>query len=163
MIDERSLFQAMKEFLEEREVSGIAAAPLKDGVQIGLRFAGCEGDYHAVKEGGRMRLKEGPASQPDWTATVTPTAVRNLLAFENADIGDLGVEVFKRMARGILDPESDDHIKVHLEAGFFTIMRHGYLGILPLGGPKVAKWLAQHGLKNISGIRRVFKKLRGSE
>jgi hypothetical protein len=163
MTDAKSLFEELKSFLEEAPACKEAARPLKDGVEIGVQFHGVPGEYRVVKENGRLTVKEGRAKSPDWTAVLTPAAVINVKALPNADIGELGVEILRRMARGLNDPNSEDHIKVQLTAGFFTIMRHGYLGILPLGGPKVAKWLAQHGLKNVSGIKRVFKKLRGSE
>jgi hypothetical protein len=163
MIDAPSLCAQIKLFLEESEAARKASAPLKEGSEIGLQFRGFPEQYHVVKMKDRLAIYEGPAKRPDWTGTITPAAVAALRALENPDIGDLGVEIFKRMARGILDPEGEDNIRVHLDAGFFTIMRHGYLGILPLGGPKVAQYLAQHGLKNVSGFRRVIKKLRGKD
>lgn len=163
MIDEASLIAELRAFLEEAEVSRTAAKPLKDGAEIGIRILGGQSDFHVKKAGGRLVVADGPSRKPDWTAVVTPQAVHAIRALPNPDIGDLGVELLRRMARGYQDPNSEDHIKVHLTAGFFTIMRHGYLGILPLGGPKVAKFLAQHNLMSASGIKRVFKKLRGSE
>ncbi len=163
MSEGAALLETIRRFLEQDPASIQAARPLKPGAQVGFRFVGVAGQYHVVKEAGGLRVREGAAARPDWTAEITPAAVTSIAALENHDIGDLGVEIFKRMARGFVEPGSDDHIKVHLQAGFLTIMRHGYLGILPLGGPKVARYLAQHGLKNASAIRKVFRKLRGSE
>lgn len=163
MNEAQTLSDAFRDFIDNAEAVRSAAKPLKEGVQIGVRFAGFPDEYYVTKASGRLTLVNGACAKPDWTAEITPAAVANIRALPQPDIGDLGVEIFKRMARGIVEPASDDHIKVHLTAGFFTIMRHGYLGILPLGGPKLAKWLAQNGLKNVSGIRRVFKKLRGTE
>ena len=163
MTDSKTLFEVLKLFLEESEASRTASKPLKNGIEIGIRFAGSDDDYHVIKEEGRLMVKAGAARAPDWTAVISSGAVHSIKAMPDPDLGDLGVMVLKLMAKGVNDPHSEDHIKVHLTAGFFTILRHGYLGILPLGGPKVGKFLAQHGLKNISGIKRVFKKLRGTE
>lgn len=163
MTDINALIQELKTFLEDSDVCRAAAKPLKDGVEIGIQLHGFPDQYHVCKERGRLTVLPGAAKKPDWTAVITPAAIHNIRALPNPDIGDLGIEILRRMARGIREPNSDDHIKVHLTAGFFTIMRHGYLGILPLGGPKIARFLAQHGLGNVSGIKRIFKKLRGSE
>ena len=161
-MDHQNLVRDIKTFLEESDASRQACRPLKEGVQIGFAFTEDSAAYHVVKEGKQLVVREGPASKPDWIATLTPTAAANLCALQDQDVGDLGVEIFKRMARGFVEPESDDRIHVKLHAGFFTIVRNGYLGILPLGGPKVTKWLAQNGLKNMGSFKRVFKKLRGT-
>lgn len=155
------LYTELKTFLEDNDVSRTASKPLKDGVTIGVRFHGHPGDYHIVKEQGRLAVKPGAARAPDFAAVISPGAVHHIKGLQNPDIGDLGVELLQLMARGHKDPTADAFVKVHLEAGFFTLMRHGYLGILPLGGPKVAKFLADRDLVSVAGLKRVFKRLRG--
>ena len=162
--DVDSLFRELKTFLEENDVSRTASKPLKDGIEIGVKFHGHGAAYRVVKEGGRLAVKEGAPRDPDWTAEISAAAVHRIKSLQNPDIGELGVETLKLMARGNHAPGPDEaFVRVHLAAGFFTMMRHGYLGILPLGGPKVAKFLAEKNLVSVSGIKRVFKKLRGSE
>ena len=163
MSDAKSLFNELKTFLEEADVSRAASHPLKHGAQIGIKFIGFPDEFHVVKDGKRLAVKEGAAPKPDWKAEISPAVVTAFKAMPTMDIGDLGVEVLKRMAKGVKDPHSEDAIRVHLTAGFFTILRHGYLGILPLGGPKVARYLSEHNLVNPMNIRRVFKKVRGNE
>jgi hypothetical protein len=156
-----ALYLELKAFLEDNDVSRTASKPLKDGVEIGVHFHGHPGEYHIVKEQGRLAVKTGPARAPDWTAVISEAAVHHIKALPNPDIGDLGVELLKLMARGHKEPDADAFVKVHLSASFFTMLRHGYLGILPLGGPKVAKFLSERDLISVSGVKRVFKKLRG--
>lgn len=163
MTDVEAIYGDAKDFLENGVASRQAAKPIKKGAVMGLRFTGFDDAFHITRGKEGFEVHRGAAQAPDWVATLTPTALAQLRALSNPDIGDLGVEILRRMAHGYRDADAEDAIHIKVTSGFFTIMRNGYLGVLPLGGPKVAKWLGQNGLKSVSGIKRVFQKLRSGE
>ncbi len=163
MTDIETLFREARDFLENAPAARLAAKPLWRGAVVALRVDGFADEFHVIKVDEGFALRRGAVAQPDWTATVMPRTLLALRDMREYEIGDLGVEIFKRMAAAILEPQADDQIKVRLNRGFLGIARRGYFGILPLGGPKVARYLAAHGLKSVSGIRNVFKALRGSD
>ena len=49
---------------------------------------------------------------------------------------------------------------MYVFVGPFDFLTHGYLGILPLGGATVMKFLASKGFTGISKIRDAISKLR---
>ena len=82
------------------------------------------------------------------TATITLTlhdgAVRRITSLKSDDVGEFGVEFFKLVLEK--DPALKAHIKIDASTG--TLLQHGYLSVLALGGLKVTWWLLKNGVKN---------------
>src|SRR5205823_2220193 len=99
---------------------------------------------------------KGKPAKPDMTFHVGPKAVATLVATETEEIGEIGVAILKLMAHE--DPEHKIKAKVHI--GLFTLLGHGYLSVLPLGGATVTKFLASKGFSSIGKIKEGISRLR---
>lgn len=141
--------------LFSRDVCTRATKPLRNGVQIAVTI-GKEGPFNLHKDGDKMAVSaEAPAS-PDMTFHLPERALNELASVHTEDIGEVGVAILKLMAHG--DPKMRMSAKVHI--GAFTLLRNGYLGVLPLGGPGVMKFLASKGLTNIGKIKDALGRLK---
>lgn len=139
----------------ERDVCQRATKPLRDGIRIAVEIEG-EPPATLMKRGGRMEVLAEPADKPDMTFRVGPKAIPTLAATTTTDIGEIGVEILKLMAHS--DPAYKIGAKVHI--GLFELLRNGYLGVLPLGGATVAKFLATKGFTGIGKIKEGISRLR---
>lgn len=140
----------------DRDVCQRATKPLRQGVEIAVRFA--EGGTATLsKIGSRLETEDRTPAQPDMTFDVSLRALEALAKSETTDIGEIGVEILKLMAH------SDDQVRIRarVHIGAFGLLTHGYLGVLPLGGPAVMKFLGTKGLTNIGKIKEALSKLRG--
>lgn len=147
-------FAQLKEFFA-RDVCQKATAPLRDSVQISVEVEG-EPPLILRKQGGRVEVVQGTAEKPDMTFHVGPQAPGVLLATTTNEVGEIGVEILKLMAHA--DPAYKIRAKVHI--GLFTLLSHGYLSVLPLGGATVTKFLASKGFSSIGKIKDGISRLR---
>ena len=66
-------------------------------------------------------------------------------------MGEFGVEFFKL----VLESDPDLKVRIHIDASPTRLLANGYLGVLALGGLKVAWWLLRNGVKNpVKAIER---------
>ena len=150
-------FDFLKEFLEARDVSHRAAAPLKDGTVIGMVIVGDPEPSYVLRESKRTVLKRGtPPKDPDLRFTISPAAIKRLHDFPSEDIGEFGVEFFRIM----VSKEPDMELGVKLNVGVFGLTRLGFFGILALGGPAVMGFLARQGLRSLKDIRNAIAKVK---
>lgn len=140
----------LKEFLEQRTVCARASAPLKQQASVRILFSDHEEAYTFIHHSFGPRLERGAPHDPDFTLRLPPGMVRALHALESEDIGEFGALV---VGSG-MSPDPDLHIGAAIHAGFGRLWRHGYFGILRLGGWQVARVLAAKGLANIGVLRR---------
>lgn len=146
-------FASLKAFFD-RAVAQKATGPLRNGVQISLDVDGRK--LSLVKEHGRAEIRDVPAVKPDMSFTVPSAAVAELVASTTEDIGEIGVSILKLMASE--DEKKKVRAKVHI--GGFALLTNGYLGVLPLGGATVMKFLATKGMGGLSKIKDGISKLR---
>ena len=138
-----------------RDVCQRATKPLRDGVEI-LISVDASSPFTLVRKAKDTVIEDRVAIKPDMRLDVPPKALQQCLDLKTEEIGELGVEILKLMAHS--DP--DFRIRVKLHVGLFDFLLNGYLGILPLGGPTVMKFLASRGLTGIGKIKEAIARLR---
>ncbi len=141
--------------LFDRDVCQRATKPLRDGVKIAV-YVGEDGPLTLSHQGGRIGIFRTAPTSPDMTFHVPPAAIDELCKLTTEDIGEVGIAIIQQMMNE--DPNKKIRAKVHI--GTFDLLRHGYLGILPLGGGTVMKHLASKGFSNIGKIKDAVSKMR---
>lgn len=140
----------------QRPVAQTGTRPLRDGVEIAL-YLEDQGPVTLVKQNGQaLVLNHAPQKKPDMTFHIPCEAAKTLSGLSTDDVGEVGVEILKLMAHS--DPAHRVTAKVHI--GAFDLLRNGYLGVIPLGGPTVMKFLASKGFNNIGKIRDAISRMR---
>lgn len=137
-----------------RAVCQRATRPLKRGAQIAVHLGEAQARLRKTESG--IVAENLPAEKPDMTFFVPSQAIQQLHAMSTEDIGEIGVEILKLMA----NPEPEKKIRAKVHIGPLTLFLHGYLGVLPLGGPTVMKFLGTKGLTNIGKIKDAISKLK---
>lgn len=138
-----------------RDVCQRATKPLRDGIVIAVAVDG-EAPLSLTKMGGRMEVTMEKPAKPDMSFSLTAKGLEQLSSLQTEDIGEIGVGILKLMAHS--DPAYRMTAKVHI--GMFDLLRHGYLGVLPLGGPTVMKFLGAKGFGSIGKIKDALSRLR---
>jgi hypothetical protein len=149
-----SHFEVLKTFFE-KPVCQAATKPLRDGVQIALHLDGAD-PVTLEKQNGVIQVVNAAPKKADMSFWVPAGAIETLSKVETTDVGEVGVEILKLMAHS--DPAYHMTAKVHI--GVFDLLRHGYLGVLPLGGPTVMKFLGSKGFGNMNKIREAISRMR---
>ena len=137
----RSL-QALTTFFETSVAARRAARPLARGARVNLALDG--GDARFTMESGAPAVHGGAAPDPDFTLTLPDAAVDRITGMEGDDVGAFGIEFFKL----VLERDPALKVRVRVNASTARLVGHGYLGVLALGGAKVAWWLVKKGVKN---------------
>jgi hypothetical protein len=146
--------QQLNEFFF-RPVCKKGTEPLRKGVEIALFIDG-EGPATLTRTATGAEVKPDAPKKPDMTFHVSQAAIGELLATHTEDVGEIGVAILKLMASK--DASRRVQAKVHI--GAFDLLRNGYLGVLPLGGATVMKFLASHGLTGVGKIKDAIGRLR---
>jgi hypothetical protein len=135
-------FEALKAFFESAGAARKATKPLSEGAEVGLVLDG--GLARFAIQGGKALVLDEPARAPDFTLTLPDGAVQRITSLKSEDVGEFGVEFFKLVLEK--DPALKARIKIDASTG--TLLQHGYLSVLALGGLKVTWWLLKNGVKN---------------
>lgn len=141
--------------LVSRSVFQAGMRPIKDGRTIAIELP--SGTVSLVKADGAPSIESMAPSKPDLTFVIPELALQHLESVKSDSIGDVGIEIAKLLLDS--DPKRRMQTKVHI--GVFDMVRFGYLGVLPLGGPAFMKFLTTQGFGSMSKIRSVLSKLRG--
>lgn len=147
-------FKELSNFFS-RDVCQRATKPLRDGIEIAVHLAGTEA-VTLAKRNGRTVIEPQAPKKPDMTFQIPERALHEATATTTEDIGEIGVAILKLMAHA--DPQMRITAKVHI--GLFDLLRNGYLGVLPLGGATVTKFLASKGLGGVGKIKEAITRLR---
>ena len=138
-----------------------AARSLADGARIAFRVVKPDGSeiesFVFTKASGLNRIEDagGPS---EVSFELTEGAAEAILSETSDDIGKIGVEI----AKLVVSQSPERRVRARLEAGFLTLMRKGYVGVVTAGGTAFAAFLASRGLKGVGGIKSAIAKLRGS-
>jgi hypothetical protein len=158
MTDESSTDQVLSEFLHSNAGAQRAAAALKSGAEVAIRFTNIPGDWRiCVDDAGKLSFEPTKATDPDFELYLPPAAVQEISDRADADIGELGVTFFERIVTK--EPHRRIGIKVH--SGFVKLTRRGWLGVLALGGTKVMSWIAGRGLRGPGAVATALGRLKG--
>ena len=150
---ERALDKLTRLF--DRPVCQKGTGPLRKGVEIAITVDE-EGPFTLKKErSGAVILPSAP-SKPDIVVTVPQKGLDRLLALSTEDVGDIGVEILKL----VTSQDKDTRMTLKVKVGMLTMVRNGYLGVLPLGGTTVMKFLASKGFTGLGKIKQGIESLR---
>jgi hypothetical protein len=133
---------SLKRFFETAPAARKATKPLSRGARVNLAIE--SGPAHFTMEGGAPEVRDGAASEPDFTLTLPPGAVQRITALGSDDVGEFGIEFFKL----VLERDPALKVRIKIDASTSQLLGHGYLGVLALGGLKVSWWLLKNGVKN---------------
>jgi hypothetical protein len=135
-------YDALKTFFETAAAARKATKPLSDEAEVGLELAG--GRARFSMEGGRPHVSDEAPRNPDFTLSLPDGAVRRITSLKSDDVGEFGIEFFKL----VLERDPDLKARIRIDAPTAQLLKHGYLGVLAVGGMKVSWWLLKNGVKN---------------
>lgn len=144
---------ALRTFFETAPAARRATRPLARGARVNLAIDG--GDARFTMESGAPQVLAGAAPDPDFTLTLPPAAVARITGLGSDDVGAFGIEFFKL----VLERDPALKVRVRVNAATARLVGHGYLGVLAVGGAKVAWWLVRNGVKN---PKAAIDRLRGA-
>ncbi|MFC1888863.1 hypothetical protein ACFL4G_03800 [Thermodesulfobacteriota bacterium] len=149
-------FDKLKAFVETNEVCRKAMKPLKKGAEAEFRILEDDRPYRFYKDGSGAHLADEPPKKPDFTLVFPTAVVEELVSSGSDDIGWYGVKIFEY---GISkDPETKILAKIHV--GFMTLMKHGYFGMVKLGGRALLGILKKYELHKPSRMKEIASRLR---
>lgn len=96
-------------------------------------------------------------TKPDLSFKIPLKSLQTLATETSDDIGEVGIELLKLLAA----PQAEDRMEAKVHIGPMELFLRGYLGVLPLGGPSVMKFLANKGFSSISKIKEGLSRFRG--
>jgi hypothetical protein len=146
-------FQLLKTFFETSPAARKATSPLARGAAVNLALA--EGPAHFTMASGSGQVLEGAAASPDFTLELPHDAVGRITGLGSDDVGEFGIEFF----RLVLERDPTLKVRIRINAPTTSLIGHGYLGVLALGGMKVTWWLLKNGVKN---PKAAIDRLRGA-
>ena len=149
MTNEKRLLQF---FLEN--AAGQATIKKLSNALIECAFPGEDSILLSFHKGQAEIKSEGKA---DFRLSFGNKALLAILESDSRDVGDFGVAFFKSLV------QNDESLRINAKifSGFFNLTRKGYLSLIPMGGPKVLKYLASKGVIGPLGIKKAINFLRG--
>jgi hypothetical protein len=138
-----------------RPLAQQAVQPLREGIEISV-YIDELGPVCLTKKDGRTAITEQAPAKPDMSFWVTTPGIQKLSASQATDIGEIGIEICKLMISS--DPK--ERLKASVHIGLFDLLRNGYLGVIPLGGASLMKFLGTQGFGSIGKIKDAISKLR---
>lgn len=145
---------ALQEFFK-REVAKKGTEPLRNGIEIAIYVDGA-GPVNLTKLEGTAQVLPSPPKKANMTFHVPGAALKTLCASDTTDVGEIGVVILQLMAAS----EESERVKAKVHIGLFDLLRNGYLGVIPLGGPTVMKFLASKGFNGMGKIKDAISRLR---
>jgi hypothetical protein len=133
---------ALETFFATAPAARRATRPLARGARVNLVLDGCEARF--TMESGAPAVHVGAAPDPDFTLGLPAAAVERITGLAGDDVGAFGIEFF----RLVLERDPALKVRVRVDAPTARLLGHGYLGVLALGGARVAWWLLRNGVKN---------------
>ena len=135
-------YESLRTFFETSPAARKATHPLGRGARVNLALDG--GVARFTTESGDPEVRHGADPDPDFTVTLPAGAVERITSLDSDDVGEFGIAFFKL----VLERDPAVKARVKIDAPTARLLGHGYLGVLALGGAKVAWWLLKNGVKN---------------
>jgi len=136
-----------------------AAGILRGRAASAVYFSQHPGEpWQLVSDEGATRLRPGPAPSPDFAFRFTPASIDRLAAVEGG-VGAFAVELFSLIVE--TDPELQ--VGFRIIAPFHRLARRGYFALLLAGGHELLAFGAARGVRTLSDLRRLVKRLRANE
>lgn len=135
-------FEALRRFFDEVPAAKRAARPLSRDARVSLELDA--GPARFGMEAGRPEVREGVDPDPDFTLTLPDAAVARLTSDAPDDVGEIGIRFFEL----VLSRNPSLRARIRIHASTARLVAHGYLGVLALGGLRVALWLLAKGVRN---------------
>lgn len=147
-------FEDLKRFFDKPACQR-ATAPLKTGVEIGVRI---ESDPPLTlrRVDKRMEVLAEAPVRPDMTFQIPLQALKELADNPSDDVGEIGIQLLQLMAH----PEPARRMQAKVHIGPMELFLRGYFSVLPLGGTSVMKYLASKGFTGVSKIKDGIRKMR---
>ena len=152
-IAEKYLIQLQQFFA--RDVAKKGMHPLRDGIEIGI-WVDEKGPATLTKKGGVPTILNQAPKKPDMIFWFTAGAMQTLLDTKTDEVGDIGVAILQLLAHS----DDSQRVKAKVNIGLFDLLRNGYLGVIPLGGPSVMKFLASKGFTGMGKIKDAISRFR---
>lgn len=133
---------ALARFFATSPAARRAVRPLAAGARVALDLDG--GPAGFTLSAGAPCLAPGPLADPDFTLRLPAGAVARVAAVEGDDVGEVGIAFF----RLVLERDPALRVGLRVDAPTTRLLAHGYLGVLALGGARVAFWLLKRGFAN---------------
>lgn len=147
--------EILNEFFS-RTVCQKATEPLKNGIEIAV-YIEQEPPLTLYKRNNKIEVAATAPKTPDISFWVGKKGLLELTQSHFDDIGEIGICIIKLM----LSTDSEMQLKSKVHIGSLKLLSHGYLRVLPLGGPKIMSFLASKGFANIGKIKDAISQLRG--
>lgn len=151
---EDKYLKQLKEFFEAREVCSKAAKPLRDSASAEIAIPVENKTYTFQRKDKKNVVSAGKPSDPDLYFALTPKALEELINYDSDEIGDWGVKVFSL----IFTKDIEKKIVIKIKTGLLKLTFKGYLGIIPLGGAGLMKYLAKNGFSSLGKIKDALTK-----
>lgn len=135
-------FEALRRFFETSAAGRKATRPLASAAEVGLELSG--GPARFAIQSGAPQVTDEPARDPDFVLQIPDEAVRRITGLGGEDVGAFGIEFFQL----VLSRDPALRVRLRIVAPTTRLVTHGYLGVLALGGARVAWWLLKNGVKN---------------
>lgn len=124
-----------------------------------VHFSHCPGErWRLERQGDTTLLLPGPADDPDFVFRFTPGAIERLEAVRGG-IGEFAVQLFTCL----LDDDPQNRVELRIVADFPRLRSRGYVGLLIAAGPRVLAFGFSHGIRTLSGLRRLVAQLRARD
>jgi hypothetical protein len=149
--------QKIQEFFD-RPACRAGIKPLKEKIEIAIILNEGDPAVTLTKIGGKVEILPTPPKKPDLTFWIGAAGVDKLLSSSTKDVGEVGIAILQLMATSA----PDEKIKAKVHIGLFDMLRKGYLGVLPLGGPSVMKFLASKGFGSIGKVKDAINHMKGN-
>jgi hypothetical protein len=143
----------IQEFFD-RPVAVKATSPLSADAEVLIK---CDTqEFTLSRKGKKNVVTEGAPAKPDMTFEVPPKALDILLGTHTEEVGEIGIAIASHM----IHPNPEQRVTSKIHIGLMSLIRKGYLSILPLGGASFMKYLATKGLTSMSKIRETISKMK---
>jgi hypothetical protein len=106
--------------------------------------------FRLLRRGGVSVLEAGAAEDPDFAFCFPPAAIEELARTSGAT-GDFALALF-RLA---LEDDPQRQLRIRVIAPFPRLLRRGYVELLLRGGPRLLWFGATHGVRTLTGLRRL--------
>jgi hypothetical protein len=113
--------------------------------------------FRLVRRGGESRLEPGAAADPDLAFLFTPASIDALEATQGG-VGDFALALFRLM----LEQDPERRVELRVIAPFGRLLRRGYVSLLLRGGPRLLRFGAAHGVRNVAELRRAVEAARSA-